>query len=1142
VRRSTTSMGELRRFQKLFLPLVKLATKERVASRWRHYEAAEAHGIGFEYGRSIHNLTLLYSPLMPTTERLVIEHIQGQFPAKFKLTLIPDGKSAPPVEIRSPYEFPVVGRLNSYLMLELRWYFEDFFDYPFPPETTHAENVLGALKAWGEAAFNCLFDHPEPLRWFAETDALQVRSNEPSVLSWPWEVLCDPQGAYVARERQIERSLGNISYAPPLTDMPKDRVNILLVVARPYDCDVRYRSIARPLVGMIQSEGLPAHVEVLRPPTFDRLLEHLRERPGYYHVLHFDGHVAYGESVDGFSPDRSIRRHQGCLVFEDQTGRPDAKFAPDLSALLLEYAPPAIVLNVSLADMLDATATGESPITSVATVLLRSGTRSVVALMHSPHVSGTRVFLPAFYKRLCQAGSVAEAVRAGRQQMFVHRDRVCVRGRYPMEDWLLPVLYQHDPVDFEFAFEIKAGVPPNRESVPRLPAEVTDYDGSYAFVGRDGPLFKMESALHRQAPSIVIHGVGGVGKSTLACGFLRWLNKTGGLDGALWFDFRDIRTAESVINRTGERFYGEQFSAAPNKLELLAEALDQERVLMVWDNFDAASQNIRDPELNGFRAELGLFLDAIRGRLGKVIITSRSREEWLGADRRFELRLTGLVGEECWEYCEAILHDLGPKVNQNDPELKSLMDELAGHPLAMRLALSRVDKLTAGRIAMALRSNLAELGFREREEQSRLFAMFRFIEHDLAESLQPLLKLLCLHERYVDANLLELMAKRVHPDWTRPRIDGLMEELEAVELLRDAGQGTYEINRLLTSYLRLGPEAPPEACERAFVHVMGGLRDDLSRRTILDQSIVFLRHNANFYFTLSLAERLSKDEDFALLAQSLAGYALRCRNFPEARRLLAQLANHSATRGKLELEAAVYHQLGRIAQEVRDFATARVWYLKSLIISEERGIQPFAARSYYQLGRVAQEERDFATARVWYLRCLVIWEKQGNLRGAALTYHNLGAIAQQEADLTTARDWYLKSLAISEQQGIQPFAASTYHQLGMISEEERNFATARDLYLKSLAIEEKLGNLRGVAVTCGQLGILAGLEGNFLEAGKFLIRCISSFLQVNDQPSAKHCIDAFLTFYQDATDNVKVKFEDFWNEAGLGPFLTRGGK
>src|ERR1019366_4342531 len=154
-------------------------------------------------------------------------------------------------------------------------------------------------------------------------------------------------------------------------------------------------------------------------------------------------------------------------------------------------------------------------------------------------------------------------------------------------------------------------------------------------------------------------------------------------------------------------------------------------------------------------------LDAIRGGRGKVIVTSRSREEWLKPEWRFELPLRGLDGEERWEYCETILRELGIRVNRDDPELSKLMDQLAGHPLAMRVVLPKLETMPAAKIAEALRTSIAELGLDEQEEQGRLFATLRFVEQGLADDLQLLLGLVGLHEGYVRADLLELMAEKV---------------------------------------------------------------------------------------------------------------------------------------------------------------------------------------------------------------------------------------------------------------------------------------------------------------------------------------------------------------------------------------------
>ena len=115
-------------------------------------------------------------------------------------------------------------------------------------------------------------------------------------LTIPHDQNSDPDGnAMLAHACLIERHLNRVRDPHAVSEqLPRDRVPMLLVTARPYAADVRYRSISRPLVELIARSQGPATVTVLRPPTFDRLREHLRERPNHYHILHFDGHGGYG--------------------------------------------------------------------------------------------------------------------------------------------------------------------------------------------------------------------------------------------------------------------------------------------------------------------------------------------------------------------------------------------------------------------------------------------------------------------------------------------------------------------------------------------------------------------------------------------------------------------------------------------------------------------------------------------------------------------------------------------------------------------------------------------------------------------------------------------------------------------------------
>ena len=84
--------------------------------------------------------------------------------------------------------------------------------------------------------------------------------------------------------------------------------------------------------------------------------------------------------------------------------------------------------------------------------------------------------------------------------------------------------------------------------------------------------------MQREPAGLLAHGLGGVGKTTLARGFVQWLLETEGIapDRVFWFPFdADIRTAEYVINRLGEPLFGPQFITAPLEQRI-------ERVLDLW--------------------------------------------------------------------------------------------------------------------------------------------------------------------------------------------------------------------------------------------------------------------------------------------------------------------------------------------------------------------------------------------------------------------------------------------------------------------------------------------------------------------------------------------------------------------------------
>lgn len=1020
--------------------------------------------------------------------QLQIRHIgyqDGQ--PQFDVIRLPDGKSSRSVTLTPPEQVTVEGRPTSNLQQDLRWYLEAFLNYPFDPETGVAERVQDALRLWGEQCFAALFQG-QALLWFdaarrqgLETLHLKIAGDDPRILAWPWEALRDPDGATLAHACRIERQLGKLHDPLPLPDnLPQDRINILLVIARPYaERDVGFHALSRPMIELLHKQKLPVRIDVLRPPTFNQLRQTLHEQRGFYHIVHFDGHGGYGEAGHSGSP-HSYKGLQGMLIFEDEQAQPSPVTAEQLTQLVAEYRIPIMVLNACQSARIDERA--DDAFASVAAALLKAGIRSVVAMGYNLYVSGAQQFVPAFYQRLLASGNVAEATRAGRQAMLAHDGRVCARGEFPLQDWLVPVLYQQDAVTLPTFTQTAA--PSSSDADDSLPAEAREL-GDYGFIGRERAVQALERArLQQQQAAFLIHGMAGVGKTTLAIGYLHWLRDTNGLGaGVFWFGFDAIRNAEYLVNQLVDALFGTNARAAPleQKRAALVRELRAQPYLLVWDNFESAS-GIPGTEVTPLLSDddrnlLKSLLKHLRGGKTKVLITSRSPENWLAAQECFRLPLSGLQGEELWEYCNALVRDLGLTIKRDDQEFLALINELEGHPLAIRAILLRLTKYNAAELLAELKQQFA--GMISDESTRRILAALALFDQGLPGAYVPILQLIGLHDRHVDRDYLAAMLEDVEESTTQ--VLDCFAALETGGLLQHLGDRLYRMHPALRSHLAR-QHLVTKTRQRAFVDIMGGFSDYLTPKQPSEQHFSFAVHGGNFHHALTLAQALGMELYVGALTQSLAAYALNTRDFARANRLYENLANHRKQHGDTEGEAGAYHQLGIIAEEQRDFVAAERCYQQSLAIEEKHGNEQGAAKTYHQLGMLAEAQRDYVAAERWYKQALEINERQGNEQGAARAYHQLGIIADAQRDYTTAELWYKKSLEIEEKLGNEQGAASTYHQLGHIAQEQRDFAEAERWYQQALLIWEKYAIAYHAAFTYHQLGRLAEERRDYMVA------------------------------------------------------------
>ncbi|MCL2337410.1 MAG: CHAT domain-containing protein [Firmicutes bacterium] len=396
-----------------------------------------------------------------------------------------------PVTLTPPGEVPV-GAYQTNLQQDLRWYLEQYLEMPIDEYRTRAEAVQEALFKRGRDCFDALFGSGHGRDWYRDSWRegldrlrLQVTTDDPAVLCWPWEALASKDDGLLAQQCSIERQLNNIGDVRQGPDtLPQEQINILYIIARPGgDRDVDFQTLARPLIDFVTAGGWPVQIDLLRPPTFDQLRNVLEAKPGFYHIVHFDGHGSFGAepTLSGLSVGLHSGRDKfatatGSLLFEkdDFSYNDDPISADMLGELLRKYNIPVMVLNVCQSAMLDGQA--EHPFGTVAASLLRAGIGSVVAMSYSLWVSGAKVFVPAFYKQLFNSRDLSVAVQAERREMYRQQKRDTFIGPVDFQDWLVPVLYRQGESQLP-------RLRPSARRESKLPNKA-QHLGDYGFIGR----------------------------------------------------------------------------------------------------------------------------------------------------------------------------------------------------------------------------------------------------------------------------------------------------------------------------------------------------------------------------------------------------------------------------------------------------------------------------------------------------------------------------------------------------------------------------------------------------------------------------------------------------------------------------------
>jgi tetratricopeptide (TPR) repeat protein len=1071
---------------------------------------------------------------MPT--RLIVEEQGGSM----RVSLHREGQIAPePSGDWIPFDTP----LRPEELEEIRWYLESYLPAPYAVWEERGSRIQRELKDWGESLFECLFGKGMPGRdgYIAAREIgpfeLWISSSSPGFLGLPWELLRDA-GTATALALNLASVNRTIPASIEATTIRRgERLRVLMVIARPQGTnDIPYQMIARPLLKRLELVSGAVELEVLRPPTVEALrrkLEEARLREERYDILHFDGHGTFSESP-GFGLPSGSEWYQapgGYLEFENETGGKDPVSSTDFAAILRNAEIPLLVLNACKSGRV---VEGLGPEAVVAVRLLQEGVGAVVAMGYRVYAIAAAEFMAVFYEALFDGKTVSEAVTEGRRQLHRSNLRPSPKGLMALEDWIVPVHYARREISFP---QLEGSLTQGPSSLSETLSQLRDKARERAtqdlesaaedplrpeehFVGRDAEYYELDRSL-RTEHVVLVHGVGGTGKTELVKAFARWLQASRGVDDPQLVFFHSFEPGlasfglKGVLTPIGLRLFGSDFVRNFPTLEerrrAVLEVLRRHRALLIWDSFETVHSmpdptGVTPPLQGKDLADLSVFLtDVALNALGGVLIASRSPEGWLG-DGVHRMELEGLKLQDAHEYADRLLASY-PKAqaSRESRAYGDLMEMLKGHPLSIRLILPYLNETDPQSLVDWLRGH-EELpaGF---EEDDRRFGPLNACIHysflHIPEEHRRRLPALCLFESVVDASVLSLFSLMMM--LVPERFDSI--NLEAWErtlntctelgLLTKIGDLIYRMHPILPVYLRaLWRKEVGEAFEEQHE---GGIVANIyahadTGRMLLEQILWGNAESALAVIAFQLRtlgtvvnEALKRGmfaEALKIFAPldtfwNLRGLTEEAHGWVDRCRVLIEDADGSppaliTDAGELWL-FMVSSQAHRHL-EAGDLNKAEAEYDSILHILEEsktERIPPLLSKVYHNMGVIAQEKRDTSLAIEYYRKAIEIMQTTEEVSGLAGTLCQVGIVLREKGDLENAKECYQQALKLSEHQGDKLLKAKIYHELGVLSFGEGELETAEKRHRKAFVIVEKLNDRPMLASTYSQLGLLA---------------------------------------------------------------------
>ncbi|MEH2328761.1 tetratricopeptide repeat protein [Nostoc sp.] len=899
----------------------------------------------------------------------------------------------------------------------------------------------------------------------------------------PWEVLHDGEDFLVKRVNPVVLPLRWIEKETEPLAVESRQLRVLFMATDPEDVQPKLEFEQEEAKILADTRDFAVDLRVEESGCVSELGKVWSRYFNDFDVFHLTGHASIKDEAP-YTP---------YFITETEIGERHETTAAELADVFRFRFPKLVFLS--------GCRTGQAPdkgaVPSMAEALIAQGARAVLSWGRPVEDRTATAAAAHLYGKLAAGYQLAEALASTYQQLFKQNVR----------DWHLLRLYVQGEcpgalVDVLGDIPLSAPEPAYEQFLDPDTQQVRVAKPS-EFVGRRRTLQRCLKAI-RTSLGVLIHGLGGVGKSTVTA---RLLERMVGYHRLV--NFRQLDEdkllkilAEQCTSERGHEILNGKLPLMQRLTKFFSEGLNtkEQRFAFVLDDFEA-NLELR----NGVYVLQPQVVDVLLALLKamqnsqlphKVIITCRYNFTLSELNHRLYREPLGALGGA----------DLIKKYNRLDsfngswqfqPDLPERAKQAAdGNP---RL-LEWLDKI----LQNSPKSPEAERGVEmilqkmaDKEKEFREDILAQVLLKQQTPALRQMLGKLLVYELPVPQAAIDPICEDIS-SWEshiqRAEILGLLEVT-----LTNNTERLYRVPRILSPLLEFPENSKGEELYKQAAQILYRLWWEEAESSTEAQKLEIHR--------LAL---LGKDEEIAgTIAVSLAGNWQNQSRFREAvqvckstleltqdYRVLHKIASSQAELGEVEQaqqyyqqaiescletdeaeKAAIIHNLGIIYANKGEVDEAIALFNQSLEINERTGNVQGKAATLYWLAIIYANKGEVEEAIALFNQSLEINERTGNVQGKAATLYWLGNIYANKGEVEESIALFNQSLEINERTGNVQGKAATLDWLGIIYANKGEVEEAIALFNQSLEINERIGNVQTKAATLFQLGNIYAYKG-----------------------------------------------------------------